>query len=162
MLSQHRSVCVVLAAMAWAATAAAVIAGGNLGRGAAIEIVLAASMAAAALSDALLSRALSPAGQATVGSPGRAEGASGHTWPVALAVIAVLLGPAAGAALGAGWRTSLFTTVALACAAASLVAYRPGRLLPRGAGRTRPHATAAGARQLPGRDLARTGPFATR
>jgi hypothetical protein len=154
MLTQPRSVCVVLAAVAWAATAAAVIAGGDLGRGAAVQIVLAASMATAALSDALLSPALSPAGQATVSHPGPAGAARWRNWSGAVAVIAVLLGPAAGAVFGAGWRTSLFTTLALACAAASIVAYRPGRLLPRGASRTRAHATAVDPRQLQGSDLA--------
>ena len=157
MLSQPRSVCVVLAAAAWAATAAAVIARGYLGRGAAIEIVLAASMATAALSDALLSRALSPARQATVA----AEVGDGHTWPGAVALIAVLLGPAAGAVFGSDWRTSLFTTLALACAAASIVAYRPGRLLPRGARRTPAHDTAADPEQLPDIDVARTRQFVT-
>src|SRR5215472_2118200 len=152
MLTQPRSVCVVLAAVAWGATTAAVIAGGDLGRGAAIQIVLAASLATAALSEALLSPALSRAGQATA--------AGRHNWPGAVAIFAVLLGLAAGAALGAGWRTSLFTTLALACAAASIVAYRPGRLLPRGARRTRANA-AADAGQLPGGDLASTRQFVT-
>ena len=92
-------------------------------------------MATAALSDALLSPALSKTRQA------RAAGRP--SWPGAVAVIAVLLGPAAGAALGSGWRMSLFTTVALACAAASIVAYRPGRFLRRGARRTQAHTAAA-------------------
>ena len=149
MLTKPRSVCVVLAAVAWAATAAAVIAGGDLGRGAAVQIVLAASVATAALSEALLSPPLS-----------RASG-----WPGAVAVIAVLLGLAAGAAFGAGWRISLFTTVALACAAASIVAYRRGRLLPRGASRTATsasaHAVAADPGQLQGADVASTRQFVT-
>jgi len=147
MLTQPRSVCVALAAVAWAATVAAVIAGGDLGRGAAIQIVLAASMATAALSEALLPLALSPARHA--------RAAGWRSWPSAVAVIAVLLGPAAGAALGSSWRTTLFTTLALACAAASIVAYR---LLPRGARRTQAHATAADPMELPGSDLASTPP----
>ena len=155
MLTQPRSVCAALAAAAWAATAAAVIAGGDLGRGGAIQIVLAASLATAALSEALLSPALSPARLATVSASGR------RNWPVAVAIIAVLLGPAAGAAFGAGWRVSLFTTVALACAAASVVAYRPGRLVPRGASRTRAHVTAVDPGQLPDRDLADSRQFVT-
>lgn len=146
MLTKPRSVCVVLAAMAWAATAAAVIAGGDLGRGAAVQIVLAASMATAALSDALLSPALS------------ARAIGRHSWPGAIAVIALLAGPAAGAAFGAGWRTSLFTTVALAFAAASIVAYRPG-LLRRGARRTGARAAATDPGQLQGRDPASTRHF---
>jgi hypothetical protein len=161
MLSQPRSVCVVLAAAAWAATAAAVTAGGDLGRGAAIEIVFAASMATAALSEALLSPVLSTAGRAALSDPIPARAAGRHNWPGAVAVIAVLLGPAAGAAFGAGWRTSLFTTVALACAAASIVAYRPGRLLPRGARRTRDQVATADPGQHPGSDLASTRQFVT-
>ena len=59
LLAGHRrSVCAVLAVAAWAATSAAVIGGGRLGRGAAIQITLAASMAAAALGETLLSRSL--------------------------------------------------------------------------------------------------------
>jgi hypothetical protein len=99
-------------------------------------------MATAALSEALLSPALSPAGRATVSDPSPARAAGRRNWPGAVAVISVLLGPAAGAAFGVGWHTSLLTTVGLAFAAASIVAYRPGRLLLRGARRTRAHAAA--------------------
>ena len=49
LLAGHRrGVCAILAVAAWAATSAAVIGGGPLGRGAAIQITLAASMATAA------------------------------------------------------------------------------------------------------------------
>jgi hypothetical protein len=52
LLAGHRrSVCAVLAVVAWAASSASVIGGGQLGRGAAIQITLAASMAAAALGE---------------------------------------------------------------------------------------------------------------
>jgi len=160
MLTQPRSVCVVSAAVAWGATTAAVIAGGDLGRGAAIQIVLAASLATAALSEALLSPAPSTAGQATVSDSRPAMAVGRQNWPGAVAILAVPLGLAVGAAFGAGWRTSLFTTLALAFAAASIVAYRPGRLLPGGARRTRANA-AADAGQLPGSDLASTRQFVT-
>ena len=70
LLAGHRrSTCAVLAVAAWAATAAAVIGGGQLGRGAAIQITLAASMATAALGETLLSRLW----QTVVSDPGRRQ-----------------------------------------------------------------------------------------
>ena len=51
--------------------------------------------------------------------------------PGAAAFIAVLLGSAAiGAVLGAGWRASLFTTLALVCAGASIAVHRLGQRSP--------------------------------
>jgi hypothetical protein len=122
LLAGHRrSVCAVLAVAAWAATSAAVIGGGQLGRGAAIQITLAASMAAAALGETLLSRFW----QTVVSDPGRRGSVGRYNRPGAVAFIAVLLASAAiGAALGAGWRTSLFTTLALVCAGASIAVHR--------------------------------------
>ena len=128
LLAGHRrSICAVLAVAAWAATAAAVIGGGQLGRGAAIQITLAASMATAALGETLLSRLW----QTVVSDPGR-RGSVGRYNPTgAVAFVAVLLGSAAiGAALGAGWRASLFTTLALVCAGASFAAHRIGQRPP--------------------------------
>jgi len=130
LLAGHtRSVCAVLSVAAWAPTAAAIIAGGQLGRGAAVQITLAASMAAAAMGETLLS----PRWQTTVSDPGRRgrrgrRGVAGNR-PRTAAFIAVLLGSAAagtalGAVLGSGWRVSLFTTLALVCAAASIAAHR--------------------------------------
>jgi hypothetical protein len=128
LLAGHRrSVCAVLAVAAWAATSAAVIGGGQLGRGAAIQITLAASMAAAALGETLLSRLW----QAGVSDPGRRGPVGHYNRPGAVAFIAVLLGSAAiGAALGAGWRVSLFTSLALVCAGASIAVHRMGQRPP--------------------------------
>jgi hypothetical protein len=122
LLAGHkRAVCAVLAIAAWAATAAAVIGGGQLGRGAAIQITLAASMAAAALGETMLSRFW----QTVDSHPARRGSAVRYIRPGTVAFIAVLLGSAAiGAALGAGWRVSLFTTLALVCAGASIAVHR--------------------------------------
>lgn len=127
LLAGHwRSISVALALAAWAATAAAVI-GGQLGRGAAIQITLAASMAAAALGETLLSRFW----QTVVSDPGRRGSVGRYNHPGAAAFIAVLLGSAAiGAVLGAGWRASLFTTLALVCAGASIAVHRLGQRSP--------------------------------
>jgi hypothetical protein len=128
LLAGHRrGVCAVLAVAAWAATSAAVIGGGQLGRGAAIQITLAASMAAAALGETLLSRLW----QTVVSDPGRRGSAGRYDRPGAVAFIAVLLGSAAiGAALGSGWRPSLFTTLALVCAGASIAVHRMSQRRP--------------------------------
>jgi hypothetical protein len=128
LLAGHwRSISAVLAVAAWAATAAAVIGGGQLGRGAAIQITLAASMATAALGETLLSRFW----QTVVSDPGRCGSAGRYNRPGAVAFIVVLLGSAAiGAALGAGWRASLFTALALVCAGASIAVHRLGQRPP--------------------------------
>jgi len=121
------SISAVLTVAAWAATAAAVIGGGQLGRGAAIQITLAASMATAALGETLLSRLW----QTVASDPGRHGSVGRHNRPGVVAFIAVLLGSAAiGAALGAGWRVSLFTTLALICAGASIAVHRLGQRPP--------------------------------
>jgi MFS family permease len=130
---RRRGVCAVLAVAAWAATAAAVIAGGQFGRGAAIQITLAAAMATAALGETLLS----PLWQAAVADPGRRGAVGRYSRPGAVAFAAVLLGSAAGGAalgavLGTGWRTTLFTTVALVCATASIAAHHLGQHPPAG------------------------------
>lgn len=148
LLAGHwRSISAVLAVAAWAATAAAVIGGGPLGRGAAIQITLAASMATAALGETLLSRFW----QTVVGDPGRRGSVGRYTRPGAMAFIAVLLGSAAiGAALGAGWRASLFTTLALVCAGASIAVHRLGqRPLACHAGCCGDHAAAVADRRPP-------------
>jgi hypothetical protein len=128
LLAGHwRSISAVLAVAAWAATSAAVIGGGPLGRGAAIQITLAASMATAALGETLLSRFW----QTVVSDPGRRGSVGRYDRPGAVAFIAALLGSAAvGAALGAGWRASLFTTVALVCAGSSIAIHRLGQRPP--------------------------------
>jgi hypothetical protein len=114
---------VTLAAAGCAATWAAVIAGGHLGRGAAVQVLFAAAMIVCALGETLLA----PAVPVISGDRAR-PGAAGHrNRPGSCAVVGgCLLGPAAGgAALGAGWATSLLTTLAVACALAGIAAHHP-------------------------------------
>lgn len=73
---------------------AAVIVGAHLGRGAAVQITLAASMATAALGQSLLS----PLWQTVVGDPGRRGFVGGYNRLGAVAFIAVLLCSAVGGA----------------------------------------------------------------
>ena len=83
-------------------------------------------MGAAALGETLLSTTR----QTTAGEQGLLGAIARHRRFGALAfvAIAIMLGSAAGgAALGAGWATSVFTTVALGCAAASIATRRLGR-----------------------------------
>ena len=124
---------VALAAAGWAATLAAVIVGSHLGRGAAVQIVFAATMSTCAMCETLLSPALPGVIDDRVppGAAGRYKGLG------TLAVVSgCVLGPlVGGAALGAGWGTTLLTTVAAACAVASIAADRLGRQLSPGAHR---------------------------
>jgi hypothetical protein len=114
-----------LAAAAWAATCAAVIVGSHLGRGGVVQIVLAATMVIFAVGESLLSPSL----PAIVDDPAPPAVAGLHNRPGILAfATGCMLGPAAGgAALGAGWATSLLTTAAAACALASIATHRLGR-----------------------------------
>jgi len=116
---------VALAAAGWAATLAAVIAGSHLGRGAAVQIIFAATMSTWAMCETLLSPALPGVIDDRVppGAAGRYKGLG------TLAVVSgCILGPLVGrAALGAGWGTTLLTTVAAACAVASIAAGRLAR-----------------------------------
>jgi hypothetical protein len=122
--ARQRTAGAALAAAAWAATWA-VIAGGHLGRGAAVEIAFAASMGTLALGETLLS----PPPPEAVTDPAPSGSADRYNRLGILAfTVGLLLGSAAGgAALGADWRTSLITSFALACAAASIALRRRGR-----------------------------------
>jgi hypothetical protein len=121
-----------LAAAGWAATLAAVIVGSHLSRGTATQIIFAATMSTAALSETLLGPAAPVLIEHRAG-PG-AAGRSYRLGTVAV-VTGCMLGPlAAGAALGADWSASLLTTLALACALASMAAHRLVRLARSGTG----------------------------
>ena len=143
---RHRAAGLTLAAAGWSATLAAVIAGGHLGRGAAGQIIFAVTMATAAAGEILLSPAVPVIidDQAPPGAAGRQNGLS-----TVAVVTGCLLGPlVGGAALGAGWGTSVLTTLAVACAVASFATHRLGRRLAPGVNRipvtgTHPAADAA-------------------
>ncbi len=123
---------VALVAAGWAATFAAVIAGHHLGRGAAVQIIFAATMITWAMGETLLSPGV-PVIIDERARPG--AGRYNRLGTVAL-VTGCLLGPSAGgAALGADWATSLLSSLAVACAVASIAAHRLGRQLVPGASR---------------------------
>jgi hypothetical protein len=115
---------VALVAAGYAATSAAVVASGPLSRAAAVQVLFAATMIVCALSETLLSPAVPvvTGDRAWHGGAGRARARLGTC---ALAV-GCLLGPSAGgAALGAGWCSSLLTTLAVACALTGIATQRP-------------------------------------
>jgi hypothetical protein len=120
---RRRGTGVALAASGYAATSAAVISSGPLSRGAALQVLFAATMIVCALSETLLS----PSARVITGDrarPGVAGRGRSRLATCAL-VTGCLLGPAAGgAALGAGWRTSLLTALAVACALAGIATQR--------------------------------------
>ena len=103
-----------LAASAWAATVAAALVGSHPGRGATAQIAFAAIMATFAMGETLFSPA----------SPG-AAGRYSRLGTLAF-ITGCMLALAVGA-LGAGWGTSLLTTLAVACAIASSAVRRLGR-----------------------------------
>ncbi len=113
-----------LAAAGLAATFAAAIAGsGHLGRGAAAQIGFAATVTLFAMGEALRS----PAGPVSIDDRTAPGAARRRQWLGAFALVAGgLLGlTVGGAALGAGWGISLLTTLAVACAVASIAAPPP-------------------------------------
>jgi hypothetical protein len=114
---------VALAASGYAATSAAVISSGPLSRGAAVQVLFAATMIVCALSETLLSPAVRmiTGDRARPGPAGRGRSRLG----TCALVTGCLLGPSAGgAALGAGWGTSLLTALAVACALAGIATQR--------------------------------------
>jgi hypothetical protein len=121
--ARRRVTGLALAAAGYAATWAAVTASGPLSRGAAVQVLFAVIMLVCALSETLPS----PAAPPVTGDRAR-PGAAGRRNRLRACALAAgcLLGPAAGgAALGAGWSTSLLTTFAVACAVAGIAARRP-------------------------------------
>jgi hypothetical protein len=125
--SRPRVTGVVLAAAGWAATFAAVMAGRHLGRGAALQIIIAAIMITFATAESLLS----PASPVIIDDRAPLAAARRyHRLGTIALIIGCLLGPSVGgAALGADRITSLLTSLAVACAVASVAAHRLGRHL---------------------------------
>jgi MFS family permease len=124
----RRTTGVALAAAAWAATWALVLAGGHLGQGATAVVVSAGAMAVFALGECLLSPTLSAMVNdlAPAGSRGRYNGAG-----VLAYTAGFMMGPAtAGAALGAGWGDRLFVVLILVCGLTALAGVRLARHLP--------------------------------
>ena len=111
---RRRAAGAALAASAWAATLAAALFGGHPGHGATAQIAFAAIMATFAMGETLFSPA----------SPG-AAGRYSRLGTLAF-ITGCMLALAVGA-LGAGWGTSLLTTLAVACAIASSAVCRPGK-----------------------------------
>jgi hypothetical protein len=119
-----RVTALALAAAGWAAALAAVI-NGSLGRGAAAQIIFAATMVTAATGEALLS----PASPVIIDdlAPPAAAGRYTRLGTLAVSTGCLLGPPVGGAALGTEWSTSLLATLAVACAVASIAARRLGR-----------------------------------
>ena len=120
---RRRVIGVALATAGLAATFAAETDGsGHPGSAAAAQIVFAATMIVSALGEALLSPAL----PVIIDDPAPPGAASRHPrlGTIALVTGCLLVLPAGGAALGADWRTSLLTTLAVASALASIAAQR--------------------------------------
>ncbi len=122
---------VALAAAGWAATFAAVIVGSHLGRGAAAQIIFAATMITVAMGETLLSSGLPVIIDDR--APPDAAGRYKRLGTLAFVTGCMLGPPVGGAALGAEWGISLLTTLAVACAIASVAAHRLGRQLAPGA-----------------------------
>ena len=106
--ARRRAAGAALAASAWAATVAAALVGSHPGRGATAQIAFAAIMATFAMGETLF-------------SPGR------YSRLGAVAFITGCVLALAAGAPSAGWRTSLLTTLAVACAIASSAVRRLGR-----------------------------------
>jgi hypothetical protein len=121
--ARRRVTGLALAAAGYAATWAAVTASGPLSRGAAVQVLFAVTMLVCALGETLPSPAAPPVAgdRARPGAAGRRN----RLRTCALAAGCLLGPPAGGAALGAGWGTSLLTTLAVACAIAGIAAQRP-------------------------------------
>jgi hypothetical protein len=138
---RRRAAGAALAASAWAATLAAALVGSHPGHGATAQIAVAAIMATFAMGETLFS----PASPVIIDDPA-SPGAAGRLGILAF-IAGCMLALAAGV-LGAGWGTSLLTTLAVACAIASSAARRlpwparPGRTARYPAARTCPDVTA--------------------
>ena len=120
---RRRVTSLALAAAGLAAVFAAEIdGGGHPGGAAAAQTVFAAAMIIFAVGESLLS----PAMPVIIDDPVPPGAAGRHKRLAASALVAgcLLVLPAGGAALGADWRTSLLTTLAVASALASIAAQR--------------------------------------
>jgi len=158
---RRRTTGAALAAVAWAACWAIVIAGGHLGGGPAAEAAFITAMVVFAIGETLLSPTL----PAIINDLAPPEAAGRYNGLGALAfTTGFLLGPAGGAAaLAAGWGTGLFTVMALACLTAAVAAIRLNRHLPPGANQIPAPAASPsrpGAHQEPGALTTRRPQFA--
>ena len=125
---RRRTTAAALAATAWAASWATVIAAGHLGNGLAAQAAFAAAMIIFALGECLLSPTL----PAIINDLAPPEAAGRYNGLGVLAyTTGFLAGPAVGGVLlGAGWGTGLFTGLTVACAASAAAAHRLHRHLP--------------------------------
>lgn len=137
-----------LAAAGYAATLAAVTASVPLSRAAAVQVLFAATMIVCALAETLHSPAAPAIGADPAGPAAAARAKRLRTRALAAGC---LLGPSAGgAALGAGWGTSLLTALAVACALAGIATQRAsGSPRSGGARRTRSYHTRIGRIRTP-------------
>jgi len=110
---RRRAAGAALAVAAWAATLAAALAGGHPGGGVTVQIAFAATMATCAMGETLF--------------PPGAAGRYDRFGILAFTGCGVLVLAVGSAALGAGWGTSLLTSIAVACAVASSAVRRLGR-----------------------------------
>lgn len=120
--ARRRVTGLALAAAGCAATWASVTAGGPLSRAAAVQVLFAGTMLICALGETLLS----PAAPVITGD-GALSGPAGRCKRLGTCALIAgcLLGPSTGgAALGAGWGTSLLTTLAVACALVGIATQR--------------------------------------
>jgi len=123
---RRRTTGVALAATAWAASWAVVIAGGQLGGGAAAAGLFVTAMVIFAIGETLFSPTL----PAIINDLAPPEAAGRYNGLGVLAfTTGFLLGPAAGAAGLAAWGTGLFGVLILACLVAAGAALRLGRRL---------------------------------
>lgn len=130
LLAGHRRTTgVALAATAWAASWAVVIAGGHFGGGAAAEAAFVIAMVIFAIGETLFSPTL----PAIVNDLAPPEAAGRYNGLGVLAfTTGFLLGPAGGAAALAAWGTALFAVLVPACLLAAAAALRLSRHLPPG------------------------------
>ena len=149
---RRRTTGVALAATAWAASWAAVLAGGRLGSGAAAEAAFVAAMVIFAVGETLFSPTL----PAVINDLAPPEAAGRYNGLGVLAfTTGFLLGPAGGSAALDRWGTGLFTVLIVACLIAAAAALRLGRRLPPGVNTIEPPAAdAAEPGQLAGAELA--------
>ena len=144
---RRRVTSVALAAAGLAATFAAEIDGGHPGGAAAAQIVFAAIMIISAFGESLLSPALPVIIDDPV--PPGAAGRHKRLGTISLVTGCLLVLPAGGAALGADWRTSLLTTLAVASALASIAAQRLGHPRSRAARTSHRHPWSRGSHRKP-------------
>jgi hypothetical protein len=123
---RRRTTAVALAATAWAASWAVVIAGGHLGSGAAAEGAFVIAMVIFALGETLFSPTL----PAIINDLAPPEAAGRYNGIAVLAfTTGFLLGPAGGSATLAAWGGGLFLVLIVACLGAAAAALRLGRRL---------------------------------